>query len=129
MNELKVLILDDESRITEKLKYHLEKRNFKVTTANTPKEGLDKLHEEKPGVLILDVMLPGMNGLDVTRTLRANPIASKANIPIIAMTATAMAGDKEKCIQAGMNDYITKPVETNFLHASVQKYVGLQTKP
>ncbi|WP_136799513.1 PocR ligand-binding domain-containing protein [Desulfosediminicola ganghwensis] len=122
------LIIEDDyvSRIV--ISSMLEKIGGKTDQAGTGEEGLKLIGEKDYDIAFVDIQLPGMNGLDVTRTLRANPIASKANIPIIAMTATAMAGDKEKCIQAGMNDYITKPVETNFLHASVQKYVGLQTK-
>ncbi|MFT5731237.1 MAG: two-component system sensor histidine kinase/response regulator, partial [Desulforhopalus sp.] len=68
---------------------------------------------------------PGMDGIEVTRMLRNEPeFSSKANIPVIAMTACAMAGDKEKCLTTGMNDFIAKPVEMDKLVATLEKYLA-----
>ena len=71
MNELKILIIDDEERITEKLKYHLEKRGYQVVCANTPNEGMRLLASFSPEIVILDVMLPGRNGLDMLKEIRS----------------------------------------------------------
>nr|WP_321450540.1 sigma-54 dependent transcriptional regulator [uncultured Carboxylicivirga sp.] len=127
MNKLKVLILDDESRITEKLKYHLEKRNFEVTTANTPKEGLEKLHEIKPGVLILDVMLPGMNGLDILEKV-------KAEYPNLEIIMISGYGDMDMVIQAmrkGASDFIRKPFQIMDIQLAIErteKFLLMQSK-
>jgi len=107
----------------------LENMGGRVDQAGTGEEGLRLAREKEYDVVFMDIQLPDMNGLEVTRALRSNPGVSKATVPIIAMTATAMAGDKEKCIEAGMNDYITKPVEASLLHTSVQRYVGLWENP
>ncbi|MCU4164476.1 sigma-54-dependent transcriptional regulator [Carboxylicivirga caseinilyticus] len=127
MNRLKVLILDDESRITEKLKYHLEKRNFEVTTANTPKEGLVKLSEEKPGVLILDVMLPGMNGLDILEKV-------KGEYPNLEIIMISGYGDMDMVIQAmrkGASDFIRKPFQIMDIQLAIErteKFLAMQSK-
>lgn len=127
MNELKVLILDDETRITEKLKYHLEKRNFSVITANTPNEGLQKLEEERPGVLILDVMLPGMNGLDILEKV-------KAGYPNLEIIMISGYGDMDMVIQAmrkGASDFIRKPFQIMDIQLAIErtsKFLAMQSK-
>ncbi len=127
MNELKVLILDDESRITEKLKYHLEKRSFKVYTANTPKEGLSVLEEERPGVLILDVMLPGMNGLDILEKV-------KVEYPNLEIIMISGYGDMDMVIQAmrkGASDFIRKPFQIMDIQLAIErteKFLFMQSK-
>ncbi len=127
MNDLKVLILDDESRITEKLKYHLEKRQFNVFTANTPNEGFAVLEKERPGVLILDVMLPGMNGLDIlTKVKQEYP-----NLEIIMISGY---GDMDMVIQAmrqGASDFIRKPFQIMDIQLAIErteKFLLMQSK-
>ncbi|MCU4176694.1 sigma-54-dependent transcriptional regulator [Carboxylicivirga sp. N1Y90] len=127
MNELKVLILDDESRITEKLKYHLEKRKFKVFTANTPAEGFKTLEAERPGVLILDVMLPGMNGLDILTKV-------KGEYPNLEIIMISGYGDMDMVIQAmrqGASDFIRKPFQIMDIQLAIErteKFLQLQSK-
>ena len=127
MNDLKVLILDDESRITEKLKYHLEKRKFCVYTANTPKEGLDLLEIERPGVLILDVMLPGMNGLDILQKV-------KRDYPNLEIIMISGYGDMDMVIQAmrqGASDFIRKPFQIMDIQLAIErteKFLLMQSK-
>ncbi|MBK3517395.1 sigma-54-dependent transcriptional regulator [Carboxylicivirga marina] len=127
MNDLKVLILDDESRITEKLKYHLEKRKFKVYTANTPNEGFDLLERERPGVLILDVMLPGMNGLDILQKV-------KKEYPNLEIIMISGYGDMDMVIQAmrqGASDFIRKPFQIMDIQLAIErteKFLLMQSK-
>ncbi|MCT4589815.1 MAG: sigma-54 dependent transcriptional regulator [Carboxylicivirga sp.] len=127
MNDLKVLILDDETRITEKLKYHLEKRNFKVYTANTPNEGFALLEKERPGVLILDVMLPGMNGLDILEKV-------KQDYPNLEIIMISGYGDMDMVIQAmrqGASDFIRKPFQIMDIQLAIErteKFLMMQSK-
>ncbi len=127
MNNLKILILDDEIRITEKLKYHLEKRNFDVYTANTPHEGFNVLEKENPGILILDIMLPGMNGLDVLQKV-------KAGYPSTEVIMISGYGDMDMVIEAmrkGASDFIRKPFQVMDIQVAVErtgKFVELQHK-
>ncbi|MCG8580057.1 MAG: sigma-54 dependent transcriptional regulator [Bacteroidales bacterium] len=127
MNDLKVLILDDESRITEKLKYHLEKRKFKVFTANTPNDGFTVLEKERPGVLILDVMLPGMNGLDILQKV-------KAEYPTLEIIMISGYGDMDMVIQAmrqGASDFIRKPFQIMDIQLAIErteKFLMMQSK-
>ncbi|MCU4157798.1 sigma-54-dependent Fis family transcriptional regulator [Carboxylicivirga sp. A043] len=127
MNDLKVLILDDESRITEKLKYHLEKRKFKVFTANTPNDGFAILEKERPGVLILDVMLPGMNGLDILKKV-------KAEYPNLEIIMISGYGDMDMVIEAmrqGASDFIRKPFQIMDIQLAIErteKFLMMQSK-
>ena len=127
MNDLKVLILDDESRITEKLKYHLEKRKFKVYTANTPSEGFELLEKKRPGVLILDVMLPGMNGLDILEKV-------KQDYPNLEIIMISGYGDMDMVIQAmrqGASDFIRKPFQIMDIQLAIErteKFLMMQSK-
>lgn len=127
MDNLKILILDDEERITEKLKYHLEKRDFKVYTANTPNQGFAMLKKEKPGILILDVMLPGMNGLDMLKQI-------KADFPSTEVIMISGYGDMDMVIDAmrrGASDFIRKPFQVMDIQVAVErtgKFLALQQK-
>ncbi len=127
MDHLKILILDDEVRITEKLKYHLEKRNFNVYTANTPNQGFEVLEKEQPGILILDIMLPGMNGLDVLKKV-------KEDFPNTEVIMISGYGDMDMVIEAmrkGASDFIRKPFQVMDIQVAVErtgKFVELQAK-
>lgn len=127
MDNLKVLILDDESRITEKLKYHLEKRKFSVYTANTPNEGFELLRKKQPGVLILDVMLPGMNGLDILEKV-------KQEYPNLEIIMISGYGDMDMVIQAmrqGASDFIRKPFQIMDIQLAIErteKFLLMQSK-
>jgi DNA-binding NtrC family response regulator len=126
-DQLRIVILDDEVRITEKLKYHLEKRGFAVFCANTPNEGFALIDAENPGLLILDVMLPGMNGLDVLRRV-------KKEHPELEVVMISGYGDMDMVIQAmreGASDFIRKPFQIMDIQLAVErtgKYIALQNQ-
>jgi len=127
MDNLKILILDDEVRITEKLQYHLQKRDFDIHTANTPEEGFKVLEKERPGILILDIMLPGMNGLDVLEKV-------KEDYPETEVIMISGYGDMDMVIKAmrrGASDFIRKPFQVMDIQVAVErtgKFVQLQKK-
>ncbi len=110
----KVLIVDDDIRSIFALTSTLERYNVEVLSAENGKEGIEVL-QQTPGVdiVLVDIMMPGMDGYDVMRAIRK--LDKYKKLPIIAVTAKAMKGDREKCIEAGASDYISKPVDTEQL--------------
>lgn len=111
--EVKVLVVDDEPNIVELLTVSLKFQGFDVHSANSGNEALRIAREINPDAYIMDVMMPGMDGYETMRAIRANPIL-KAK-PIIAITAKALKDDREKCISAGASDYLPKPVDADKL--------------
>ena len=110
----RVLVVEDDVRNIFALTSVLEPRGAKVEIARNGKEALDHLRD-KPGVdlVLMDVMMPEMDGLEATREIRKRRELSK--LPIIALTAKAMADDRENCLAAGANDYIAKPLDVDRL--------------
>jgi DNA-binding response OmpR family regulator len=99
-----VLVVDDEPKIVELVRDYLERGGFRVLTAPNGKIALAQVHSEKPDLIILDLGLPEMDGLDVTRTLRKD-----SNVPILMLTARSDETDKLIGLELGADDYITKP--------------------
>ena len=114
LNNKTVLIADDDVRNIFSLSKSLENYKMNVLTALDGKEALQKLHENpEVDVVLLDMMMPQMDGYETAKRIRENP--QWRNLPVIAVTAKAMTGDREKCINAGASDYITKPVDIDQL--------------
>jgi CheY-like chemotaxis protein len=105
----KILIVEDNEDNWDMLSRRLKKKGFEVVIAVDGKLGVDKARSENPDLILMDLSLPVMNGFEAIGQLRAD--ASTQHIPIIALTAHAMTGDREKAIGAGSNDYETKPVD------------------
>jgi CheY-like chemotaxis protein/signal transduction histidine kinase/methyl-accepting chemotaxis protein len=114
MKDKKILIVDDDMRNVFALSSLLEERGLKIEVGRDGKEGLAKL-EQHPDInlVLMDIMMPEMDGYEAIRHIRKNP--KLRNLPVIALTAKAMHGDRDKCIAAGANDYLTKPVDTEKL--------------
>jgi CheY-like chemotaxis protein len=106
-----VLVVDDDIRNIFALTSLLEQHEMTVRYAESGPEGIDLL-EKNPSIelALVDIMMPGMDGYEVMRNIRES--SEHAKLPIIAVTAKAMKGDREKCIEAGASDYITKPIDT-----------------
>jgi len=117
-----VLVVDDDVRNIFALSSALERRGMTVLTATTGKEALDTL-ESSPGVAIvlMDVMMPEMDGYETMRAIRQKPPLRR--LPIVALTARAMKGDREKCLEAGASDYLAKPVNTEQLLAVLRSWL------
>ncbi|TKG94068.1 sigma-54-dependent Fis family transcriptional regulator [Puteibacter caeruleilacunae] len=126
-DQIKILILDDEERITEKLKFHLEKSNYSVITANTPKAGFAALDDNEVDILLLDVILPGMNGLDILKKV-------KEKHPVVQVIMISGFGDMDMVIQAMRNgavDFIRKPFQVMDIQLAIErtsKLIRLQNK-
>ena len=108
-----VLVVEDNPEFTEMLQAFLEAQRVRVVTAETAAQGLRAAREQRPDVILADIRLPDMDGYALTTQLRSDPVTSST--PIIAVTAQAMRGDREKCLQAGCTDYVSKPVDFHLL--------------
>ena len=115
---VKILIVDDEQDIVELLSYNLEKEGFSIVKAYDGEAALGLVLSEKPDLMILDLMLPKMNGLDVCKAIRRNP--KTATLPIIMLTAKGEEIDKIIGLEIGADDYITKPFSIKELIARVR---------
>ncbi len=105
----KILLVEDNEMNRDMLSRRLERKGYEVVIAVDGGEGLAKARSEAPVLILMDMSLPVVDGWEATRQLKADPATQ--GIPIIGLTAHAMAGDREKCIAAGCDDYDTKPVE------------------
>jgi two-component system, OmpR family, alkaline phosphatase synthesis response regulator PhoP len=103
----KILAVDDEKHIVRLVQVNLERQGYEVVTANDGKEALKKVDEENPDLVVLDVMMPYMDGFEVLQNLRRNP--STRDIPVIMLTAKAQDADVFKGWQSGVDCYLTKP--------------------
>jgi CheY-like chemotaxis protein len=100
----------------------LEKRGYEVAVARNGEEALEALDKQEFDLVLMDVQMPEMDGLQATAAIRKGEMKSGRHIPIIAMTAHAMAGDKERCLEAGMDDYVTKPIRPEQLGDVLKRY-------
>ena len=119
----KVLVVDDDIRNTYSIKQILQGRGLELNLAMNGQEALNKIKEKGDYDLILmDIMMPEMDGYETITEIRKT--YSKEELPIIAVTAKAMKGDKEKCIQVGANDYISKPIDSDVLLSLMRVWMG-----
>ena len=123
---MRVLLVEDHEEIWDFLSRRLKRRNFDVVLATDGQEGVDKAKSEAPDVILLDMNLPILDGWTAASIIKADP--ATASIPIIALTAHAMSGDREKAIAAGCDDYHPKPVDFSRLVQQIEALEG-RTKP
>ena len=114
----KILIVEDEKDIVKMLEYNLKKDGFRTISANDGEEGLERAHSEYPDLIILDLMLPRMDGLEVCKKLKSDN--KTTGIPIIMLTAKAREADKVVGLELGADDYVTKPFSPRELLARVK---------
>lgn len=115
----KILIAEDNPASREFLVELLGAQGYQVAVAEDGESALQKAKEEPPDLLLLDIQMPGMDGYEVVRRLRADP--GTAALRIVACTAYAMSGDEEKAIAAGFDGYITKPIRAAALRTQIEK--------
>jgi len=118
----KILLVEDNEMNRDMLSRRLQKQGYEVVLAVDGEEGVAKAQSEAPALVLMDMSLPGIDGWEATRRLKAAPHTQK--IPVIALTAHAMSDDREKALAAGCDDFDTKPVELPRLLSKIQALLG-----
>jgi len=120
----KILLVEDNENNRDMLSRRLARRGYQVVFALDGKQGVEMAEQEKPDLILMDMSLPVMDGWEATRKVKANESTRK--IPVICLTAHAMSGDREKAIEAGCDDYDTKPVEIDRLIGKIERLLAGQ---
>jgi two-component system cell cycle response regulator DivK len=115
----RILIVEDKASSRELLRTVLENQGFRISEAADGEEALRKARAERPDLILLDLQMPVRGGYEVLKELRQEP--RFASIPIVAVTASAMQGDREKALAAGFNGYLTKPLPLSSLRNEIQR--------
>ena len=113
----RILVVDDNEDNRDSLSRRLQRRGFEVLLAPDGQAGVASAKADQPDLVLMDMNMPGVDGWEATRQIRAEP--TLAGVPVIALTAHAMSGDRERALEAGCNDYHTKPVEFPKLVAQI----------
>jgi CheY-like chemotaxis protein len=121
---LRILLVED-NRINQKIATRLlEGESHRVTTAENGRQGVERFREGGFDLILMDVQMPEMDGWEATRAIRSLEAAAERHTPIIAMTAHAMKGDREKCLEAGMDGYVSKPIVVADLRQAILDVTG-----
>ncbi|MEC5174687.1 response regulator [Chryseobacterium nepalense] len=116
----KILIVDDDPRNIFALKLTLKSRGYQIESCTMAQEAINILKKDNQfSAVLMDMMMPEMDGYEATRIIRSTPAISK--VPVIAVTAQAMPEDRQKCIDAGANHYISKPIDVDQLINAIEK--------
>jgi two-component system cell cycle response regulator DivK len=117
----RILLIEDNAQNRYLVTFILEARGWEVIHAADGPSGLELAATSDPALILLDIQLPGMDGYDVARALRADPKLDA--VPVVAVTSYAMAGDRERCIEAGCNGYLEKPIDPLTFAAQVESFI------
>jgi CheY-like chemotaxis protein len=118
----KVLLVEDNEMNRDMLSRRLIRRGFQVVFAMDGQQGVDLARSERPDIILMDMSLPVIDGWEATRRVKADDVTR--SVPVIGLTAHAMSGDREKAIEAGCDDYDTKPVELDRLIGKIERLLG-----
>lgn len=117
----KILIVEDNEQNRYLMQFMLEQTGYKVLTADSGSQAVAMAVEGGPDLILMDIQLPDMDGLEVTRRIRKSELGG--SIPIVAVTSFAMAGDREKALTAGCNGYVEKPIDPERFIAKIRQYL------
>jgi CheY-like chemotaxis protein len=118
----RILIVDDNAINLKLVAYLMKANGYTVMTALDAESAIEAIRANHPDVILMDIQLPGIDGLELTRRLKADP--KTRDIVIVAVTAYAMKGDQAKALAAGCDDYITKPIDTRTLPETIAKHLA-----
>ena len=118
----KILLVEDNEMNRDMLSRRLKRRGYEVSIAVDGAEGVSMASSVTPDLILMDMSLPVMDGWEATKNIKADP--QTRSIPVIALTAHAMSGDREKALQAGCDDYDTKPIELSRLLSKIKSFLG-----
>jgi two-component system cell cycle response regulator DivK len=119
----RILIVEDNEMNLDMLTRRLQKRGHEVLIATDGATGVDMAHIHAPNLILMDMSLPVMDGWEATRRIKGS--GATQHIPVIALTAHALAGDRERCLEAGCDDYENKPVKFPQLLAKINSFLGI----
>lgn len=125
MSAMKILLVEDNEMNRDMLSRRLLRRGYELVFAMDGQEAVDKARSEAPSLILMDMGLPVIDGWEATRRIKADP--ATAAIPVIALTAHAMAADRDKCLAAGCDDFDTKPVDIARLVGKIEALAGGET--
>ena len=118
----KILIIDDDNRNIFALSAVLKARKYRCVSATSGEDGIELLKQDKEiGIVLMDMMMPGMDGYQAMAAMSADE--ELKDLPVIAVTAQAMVGDKERCLEAGASGYVSKPINIDTLTSLLTKYI------
>lgn len=118
----KILVVEDNENNLYLITFILEKMGHKVIVAKTGEEGVELALKERPDLILMDIQLPGINGLEATRRIRAS--TEGGDVPIIALTSYALVGDREQVMSVGCTGYIEKPINPETIMGEIEKYLS-----
>ena len=121
MSDKNVMVVEDNEKNRKLMRVVLKAKGYNIIEAATGEEALNLLKNQKPDIILMDIQLPGIDGLTLIRQIKASVITK--DIPIIAVTAYAMKGDEQKILDTGCNAYVSKPINTQELPLIVEKYI------
>ncbi len=122
MPDKNVMVVEDNEKNRKLMRVVLRAKGYNIIEATTGEEALNLLKNQKPDIILMDIQLPGIDGLTLIKQIKASAITK--DIPIIAVTAYAMKGDEQKILETGCNAYVSKPVNTQELPLIVEKYIN-----
>ena len=117
----RILVVEDQEDNRQILRDLLKSADYEMTEAETGEEAIAAVARQRPGLILMDIQLPGMDGYEATRRIKADPALS--SIPIIAVTSYALSGDEDKCREAGCDGYVSKPYSPRQLLAKVREFL------
>ena len=118
----RILVVEDDPQNLYLVKYLLEKSGFEVVVARDGEEGVAAAQESRPDIILMDMLLPKMDGYEATKAIKAMPVL--ASVKIVALTAYSMKGDKAKVLEAGCEGYIPKPLDPSSFVSEVEEYLS-----
>jgi len=121
-----ILLVEDNPVNRRLAEFLLRSQGYQVREATTAKEAFEILQTERPDLIVMDIQLPGMDGLEATKKLKEQP--STAHIPVVAVTSYAMKGDREKALAAGCAGYVTKPIDKSTFIQEIAARLGNKSK-
>ena len=122
MAQASILVIEDDAKSLKLLRNILQFRGYTILEAETGEAGIESAREQQPALILMDVQLPGMDGVAARQVLKAD--ARTRHIPVIALTAFAMKGDSERFLVEGFEGYVAKPIEVKELPGLVERYLG-----
>lgn len=117
----KILIIEDNEKNMYLMSFILSKKGYEVLKAETGEKGVELAAKDRPDMILMDIMLPDIDGYEATRRIRSN--ASMGKVPIVAVTSYAMTGDREKVMKAGCTGYIEKPIDPDTFVPEIEKFL------